>query len=91
MLDAAHLRPVKEGGEERVNNGFILRTDIHRLYDRGMFRINPQDGKICMSRNLSHNYEKLLRNAKLPERTLNRVQEALQERWNNRRPDMERK
>ena len=87
VLDAAHLRPVKEGGEELVENGFILRTDIHRLYDRGMFLINPEDGKISMSRNLSDKYKKLLRNAELPKGTLHRVQKALQERWKNPRGD----
>ena len=90
VLDAAHIVPVAECGGDSIENAIILRTDIHRLYDRGMFLINPNDGKISkssMSRNLSRKYKKLLRNAKLPERTLNRVQEALQERWSNRRPD----
>ncbi len=93
VLDAAHVIPVAEGGEDSIKNAIILRTDIHRLYDRGMFFINPKDGKISKSRmsmHLSREYKKLLRNAKLPERTLNRVQEALQERWNNRHPDTER-
>ena len=93
VLDAAHIVPVAECGGDSIENAIILRTDIHRLYDRGMFLINPNDGKISKSsvnRNLSRTYKKLLRNAKLPERTLNRVQEALQKRWSNRRPDTER-
>ena len=87
VLDAAHIVPVDECGEDSIENAIILRTDIHRLYDRGMFLINPKNGKISMRGNFSRKYKKLLRNVKLPERTLNRVQEALQERWSNRRPD----
>ena len=81
VLDAAHLRPVKEGGEERVENGFILRTDIHRLYDRGMFLISPKDGTITINgRNLPKDYKQLFCQSQLPQETLNRVREALQER-----------
>ena len=84
VLDAAHLRPVEEGGEDRVENGFILRTDIHRLYDRGMFLINPKDGKLVVDdRNLSKYYRELLGHSQLPQSTLRRVCEALQERWEN--------
>ena len=87
MLDAAHLRPVKEGGEECVNNGFILRTDIHRLYDRGIFFINPKDGKpVVDDRNLSKYYEQLLCHSELPQATLERVREALEERWKKPQP-----
>lgn len=87
VLDAAHIVPVDECGGDSIENAIILRTDIHRLYDRGMFLINPKDGKISKSRNLSDEYRKLLRNAKLPTETLDRVKEALQKRWENRRPD----
>ena len=80
VLDAAHLRPVKEDGEDLVENGFILRTDIHRLYDRGMFLINP-DGTITLnSSDLSEYYVELLCRSRVQPATLERVREALQER-----------
>ena len=82
VLDAAHLRPVKEGGEEFVKNGFILRTDIHRLYDRGLFFIRPEDGTLVIDkRSLSKHYKQLLSHSQLPQATLERVREALEERW----------
>lgn len=46
ILEAAHIVPVKEGGEDSIENAIMLRTDVHRLYDHGMFRINPEDGKV---------------------------------------------
>jgi putative restriction endonuclease len=35
VLEAAHIRPYSWGGEHRVDNGLLLRRDLHRLYDRG--------------------------------------------------------
>ena len=69
MLDAAHIVTVKEGGKDRIYNAIMLRTDIHSLYDHGMFRINPEDGKVNIGGNLSDKYRKLLRNAELPRET----------------------
>ena len=83
VLDAAHLRPVEEGGEECIENGFILRTDLHRLFDRGMFFISPEDGTIVFDKNLSKYYKELLCHSRLPQPTRCRVREALQERWEN--------
>ena len=36
VLDAAHIRPYAEGGEHEVSNGLLLRSDIHRLFDKIM-------------------------------------------------------
>lgn len=35
VLDAAHIKPYGRGGEHLVNNGLLLRRDLHSLYDRG--------------------------------------------------------
>ena len=35
VLEAAHIKPYARGGEHRVDNGLLLRRDLHRLYDRG--------------------------------------------------------
>ena len=34
-LEAAHIRPYSHGGVHEVSNGLLLRSDIHRLFDRG--------------------------------------------------------
>ena len=39
-LEAAHIRPFAEGGEHAVSNGLLLRTDVHRSYDRGYLSID---------------------------------------------------
>jgi putative restriction endonuclease len=40
ILDAAHIRPYGDGGEHEVTNGLLLRTDIHRLFDKGYVTVS---------------------------------------------------
>jgi putative restriction endonuclease len=42
VLQAAHIRPVSAGGEHRLDNGLLLRSDIHTLFDRGYLAIDPK-------------------------------------------------
>lgn len=35
VLQAAHIRPVSEGGAHRLDNGLLLRSDVHTLFDLG--------------------------------------------------------
>jgi putative restriction endonuclease len=41
VLQAAHIRPVSRGGEHRVSNGLLLRSDVHTLFDRGYVTVTP--------------------------------------------------
>lgn len=41
VLEAAHIRPVTQGGEHRVSNGLLLRSDVHTLFDRGYVTVTP--------------------------------------------------
>jgi putative restriction endonuclease len=42
VLQAAHIRPVAAGGEHRLDNGLLLRSDVHTLFDRGYLAIDPK-------------------------------------------------
>lgn len=42
VLDAAHIRPVTRDGEHRLDNGLLLRTDMHRLYDAGYLGVDER-------------------------------------------------
>jgi hypothetical protein len=42
VLQAAHIIPVADGGQHAVQNGLLLRADIHNLFDRGLLTIDPQ-------------------------------------------------
>lgn len=41
-LEAAHIRPYGDGGEHATSNGLLMRSDLHRLFDRGYLTITPQ-------------------------------------------------
>lgn len=41
-LQAAHIRPVSAEGENRVDNGLLLRSDVHTLFDLGYLSINDR-------------------------------------------------
>src|SRR6266542_1680902 len=41
VLQAAHIRPVSEGGRHLIANGLLLRSDLHVLFDRGYVSITP--------------------------------------------------
>lgn len=42
VLEAAHIRPVEHGGEHRLDNGLLLRSDAHTLFDRGYLAIDTR-------------------------------------------------
>ncbi len=41
VLQAAHIRPYAGGGPHRVDNGILLRSDLHTLFDRGYVTVTP--------------------------------------------------
>jgi putative restriction endonuclease len=48
VLEAAHIVPVSHGGMHRPDNGLLLRSDIHKLFDRGYVTVRP-DGEFAVS------------------------------------------
>jgi putative restriction endonuclease len=41
VLEAAHIKPYSEEGPHRVNNGLLLRSDLHKLFDLGYVTVTP--------------------------------------------------
>ena len=56
VLQAAHIRPYAEGGEHRVQNGLLLRSDLHILFDRGYLTISPDD-RLEVSRSIHDDFD----------------------------------
>ena len=42
VLQAAHIKPFSEHGPNSINNGLLLRSDLHILFDRGYITITPE-------------------------------------------------
>jgi putative restriction endonuclease len=55
-LEAAHIQAVAYGGKHRIDNGLLLRSDIHRLFDRGYVTVTP-DHRFLVSRRLKDDFE----------------------------------
>lgn len=41
VLEAAHIQPYRGVASNHVQNGLVLRTDLHRLYDAGYVTVTP--------------------------------------------------
>ena len=41
-LDAAHIQPFSDVRAHALNNGILLRSDVHRLFDAGYVTITPE-------------------------------------------------
>jgi putative restriction endonuclease len=56
VLEAAHIKPYNESGQHEVNNGVLLRSDFHRLFDRGYITVTP-DYRIEVSPRLKEEFK----------------------------------
>jgi putative restriction endonuclease len=55
-LEAAHIKPFSESGPLSINNGILLRRDLHALFDHGYLTISPEY-KFEVSRKISEEFE----------------------------------
>ncbi|MDD5313035.1 MAG: HNH endonuclease [Dehalococcoidia bacterium] len=55
-LDAAHIKPFSESGKHAVDNGILIRRDIHALFDKGYVTITPSM-KLEVSRKIREEFE----------------------------------
>ena len=56
VLEAAHIKPYADGGEHRIDNGLLLRRDLHTLFDRGYVSVST-DLRFEVSRKLKEDFE----------------------------------
>lgn len=55
-LDAAHIQPYLGPASNHVQNGLLLRADLHRLYDAGYLAVTP-DLRLEVSRRLRDDFD----------------------------------
>lgn len=56
VLEAAHIRPYARGGEHRIDNGLLLRSDLHTLFDRGYLTVTPAH-RLEVSRRIREDFD----------------------------------
>ncbi|MBI1952914.1 MAG: HNH endonuclease [Candidatus Omnitrophica bacterium] len=54
-LEAAHIKPYATGGPHSINNGILLRSDLHRLFDKGYLTVTP-DYRLDVSRRIREEF-----------------------------------
>ncbi len=52
VLEASHITPYSEHGDYSPENGIILRSDLHVLFDIGLLKINPSYMTVALSERL---------------------------------------
>jgi hypothetical protein len=58
-IQAAHIRPYNGPETNHLANGIALRSDIHRLFDLGKIRINPDDLQIILHPDIESEYREI--------------------------------
>ncbi len=80
-LEAAHIRPHSEDGDNRTANGLPLRQDLHALFDSGLIRIRPDTLEIVVE-DIALDYREYNgKRIEIPPQLIEATKEALAERW----------
>ncbi len=56
VLEAAHIKPYAEKGPHRIQNGLLLRSDLHILFDQGYFTVTP-DHHVIISKRIREEFQ----------------------------------
>ena len=56
VLQAAHIRPVTKEGPHRLDNGLLLRSDVHTLFDQGYVTVTP-DHRFLVGKRLKKDFD----------------------------------
>ena len=49
VLEAAHIKPYGSGGPHELENGLLLRSDLHTLCDQGYVTVDADQLKVVVS------------------------------------------
>lgn len=52
-LEAAHIMPCAAKGEDHIQNGLLLRADLHLLFDLDLLRIDPNTRKVRLAHEIA--------------------------------------
>jgi putative restriction endonuclease len=57
VLEAAHIHSYSRGGRHELSNGLCLRSDLHRLFDKGYLTVDPDEKRILVSHRLKDEFD----------------------------------
>lgn len=57
VLDAAHIKPYPIVQRHELQNGLLMRSDLHRLFDNGYLTVHPTERKLLVSKRIKEEFE----------------------------------
>ena len=57
VLEAAHIKPYSSGGPHEPENGLLLRSDLHTLFDQGYVTVDADKLSVVVSRRIREEFE----------------------------------
>jgi putative restriction endonuclease len=57
VLQAAHIKPYSSGGPHQLDNGLLLRSDLHTLFDQGYITVDADQMKVVVSPRIREEFE----------------------------------
>jgi len=57
VLEAAHIKPYGSGGPHQPENGLLLRSDLHTLFDQGYMTVDAAELKVIVSGRIREEFE----------------------------------
>lgn len=84
VLQAAHIVPYRGSHTDRIDNGLLLRVDVHQLFDKNLIGIHPGTREIHIHKQLVGTEYAKFAGRHLAEPTINRQQpsrQRLEKRW----------
>lgn len=79
-LEAAHIQPFADDGLDEVENGILLRVDLHKLFDAGLIAINPETLLVSVHSSIAKDYE-FIKDVTVSLPSLEPSSGGLQSRW----------
>jgi hypothetical protein len=81
LLEAAHIRPYRGENDNHIENGLLLRADIHTLFDLDLIGVDPETMLVHVSRLVEAEYGFARGVAICKDTSLVPSMAALNERW----------
>ena len=57
VLEAAHIQPFSQAGPNSLGNGLLLRSDLHKLFDRHYLTIDADDRTVHVSSRIKEEFQ----------------------------------
>jgi hypothetical protein len=84
VLEAAHIRPYRDELDNAVENGILLRADLHTLFDLGLLAINPDTRNVSVHERVQEEHYRQFHDhpVRIPESGFDDA--AIRKRWAER-------